>query len=103
MKIKVLYHKRLFASGTVYNCRLNVFATPSEMLVFNTKVSDIFRNSMNKTVKSENDLNIINNLNQLYPGDNYTSLTTAKYFCDHIGKYDDICKNRNTVIRINLK
>lgn len=103
MKIKVSYHKRLFASGTVYNCRLNVFVTPSEMLVFNTKVSDIFRNSMNKTVKSENDLNIINNLNQLYPGDNYTSLTTAKYFCDHIGKYGDICKNRNTVIRINLK
>jgi hypothetical protein len=48
MKIKVSYHKRLFASGTVYNCRLNVFATPSEMLVFNTKVSDIFR--MKKTI-----------------------------------------------------
>jgi hypothetical protein len=92
MEYKISYGTWSDKDGTIYRQRLNVEMTAKEFLSLNEAIIRTHNSDHNKYFYLRN----------VGVGDNYTTITTADFIADYLGRTDRYKDDRNSVVKITL-
>lgn len=92
MDYKISYGTWHDKDGTCYRQRLNVELTCEEFLALNEKITRAHNGDVNKYFFLRN----------VCVGENYTTITTADFIADFLGRTDRYKSDRNSIVKITL-